>query len=246
MDIQAASTQNKIAFGKRRGQGIRRLIEEIEVHVSGGQAQITGPLVATHAGFSLHAGVSCWSTNKARLEQLVRYTARPAVSETRLSESHNGDIHYRLKKAWSDGTTHVVFSPLEFMEKLAALVPPPRIHLTRFHGILAPHSKWRGFVVPEKATATTTKEGEDLGARPASPRRMSWARLLARVFAIDTEHCDHCGGKMKIVAAIMNKTAIEKILRHLGMPCRAPPIDKSSIAIQETIWEQPTSFEGYT
>jgi hypothetical protein len=82
VDIQAASTQNKIAFGKRRGQSVRRLIEEIETCVRGGHhPQITGPLVATHAGFSLHAGVSCWSTNKARLEQLVRYTARPAVSE---------------------------------------------------------------------------------------------------------------------------------------------------------------------
>ena len=92
VDIQAASTQNKIALGKRRGQSIRRLIEEIEVDVGGGQAQITGPLVASYAGFSLHAGVSCWSINKARLEQLVRYTARPAVSEKRLSEMENGDI----------------------------------------------------------------------------------------------------------------------------------------------------------
>ena len=102
-NIQAASTQNKIALGSRRGQRIRRLLEELEVDISGGQAEITGPLVATHAGFSLHAGVSCWSTNKARLEQLIRYTARPAVSEERLSEMENGDIHYKLKKPWTEG-----------------------------------------------------------------------------------------------------------------------------------------------
>ncbi|MEZ4815747.1 MAG: transposase [Bdellovibrionota bacterium] len=70
----------------------------------------------------MHAAVSTWSTNKARLEQLVRYTARPAVSEERLSEV-NGDIHYRLKSPWTDGSTHVVFTPLEFLEKLAALIP---------------------------------------------------------------------------------------------------------------------------
>ncbi len=246
--IQAASTQNKIALGHHRGQRIRRLIEELEVDINDGEAQITGPLVATHAGFSLHAGVSCWSTNKARLEQLVRYTARPAVSEERLSEVENGDIHYRLKKPWTDGTTHVVFSPLEFLEKLAALVPPPRIHLTRFHGILAPHSKWRSFVVPEKIEDVENKDSdcEDSAKSPVKPKRMSWARLLSRVFAIDTESCDHCGGQMKIIAAVMNASAIEGILRHLGMPPRPPPINKSTIAIQENLWDQSTGFDDYS
>ena len=247
-NIQAASTQNKIALGSRRGQRIRRLIAELEVDIAEGQAQITGPLVAAHAGFSLHAGVSCWSTNKARLEQLVRYTARPAVSEERLSEMENGLISYRLKKPWTDGTTHVVFSPLEFMEKLAALVPPPRIHLTRFHGILAPHSKWRSFVVPEKPEEMPSKDGDlDAGADPpVKPKRMSWAKLLSRVFAIDTESCDHCGGQMKIIAAVMSALAIESILRHLGIPPRPPPIAKSQIAIQENLWDQSSGFDDFS
>lgn len=246
-NIQAASTQNKIALGQRRGQRIRRLIEELEVDIGNGTAEITGPLVATHAGFSLHAGVSCWSTNKARLEQLVRYTARPAVSEERLSKAENGDIHYRLKKPWTDGTTHVVFSPLEFLEKLSALVPPPRVHLTRFHGILAPHSKWRSFVVPEKEDVPNKDAAAEDGAEtPTKPKRMSWARLLSRVFAIDTESCDHCGGQMKIIAAVMSQTAIEGILRHLGIPPRPPPISKSTIAIQENLWDQSTGFDDYS
>ncbi len=244
--IQAASTQNKIALGHRRGQRIRRLIEELEVDIAGGQAEITGPLVATHAGFSLHAGVSCWSTNKARLEQLIRYTARPAVGEERLSEMTNGDIHYKLKKPWTDGTTHVVFSPLEFLEKLAALVPPPRIHLTRFHGILAPHSRWRSFVVPEKLEVVNGKDPDSEDGATTKPKRMSWARLLSRVFQIDTESCDHCGGQMKIIAAVMSGSAIENILRHLGMPPRPPPVAKSTIAIQENLWDQPTGFDDYS
>jgi hypothetical protein len=123
--IQAASTQNKIALGIRKGQNVRRLIEQLEEEISEGEATITGPLVASVAGFSLHAAVSAWSTNRTRLEQLLRYTARPAVSEERLSQATNGDIHYKLKTPWKNGTTGVVFSPLEFLEKLSALVPPP-------------------------------------------------------------------------------------------------------------------------
>ena len=76
-------------------------------------------------GFSLNAAVSACRTNKARLEQLVRYTARPAFPEERLSQANNDDIHYKLKNPWTEGTTGVVFSPLEFLEKLSAFVPPP-------------------------------------------------------------------------------------------------------------------------
>lgn len=127
--IQAASTQNKIALGLRKGQNVRRLIQQLECDYLQTEPKLTGPMAVSFMGFSLHAAVSAWSTNKAKLEQLVRYTARPAVSEERLSEANNGDIHYRLKTPWSDGTSHVVFSPLEFLEKLSALVPPPRIGL---------------------------------------------------------------------------------------------------------------------
>ena len=157
-------------------------------------------------------------------------------------------FHYKLKKPWTDGTTHVVFSPLEFMEKLAALVPPPRIHLTRFHGILAPHSKWRSFVVPSKPEENSAKDAdsEDGVAAPTKPKRMSWARLLSRVFNIDTESCDHCGGQMKIIAAVMSQSAIEGILRHLGIPPRPPPINKSTIAIQENLWDQSSGFDDYS
>jgi hypothetical protein len=131
--IQAASTQNKIALGIRKGQNVRRLIEQLQEQYLESEPKLTGDMAASFMGFSLHAAVSAWSTNKVKLEQLVRYTARPAVSEERLSQATNGDIHYKLKNPWTDGTSHVVFSPLEFLEKLAALVPPPRIHLTRFH-----------------------------------------------------------------------------------------------------------------
>ena len=71
------------------------------------------------------------------LERLCRYTARPAVVESRLSYNSEGSILYELKKPYKDGTTHVKFSEMEFMEKIMCLIPPPRHHLIRFHGVLA-------------------------------------------------------------------------------------------------------------
>jgi len=54
----------------------------------------------------------------------------------------------QLKSAWRDGTTHIVMSPQEFMHRLAARVARPRLHLIRFHGVLAPNAKLRAAVVP--------------------------------------------------------------------------------------------------
>lgn len=77
-----------------------------------------------------------------KLEKICRYIARPAVSEERLSLNARGEVVYKFKKAWDDGTTAIKMSPLEFIEKLVALIPRPRVHLTRFHGVLGPHYKY--------------------------------------------------------------------------------------------------------
>jgi hypothetical protein len=250
--IQAASTQNKIALGIRKGQNVRRLIEQLEEEYLQSEPKLTGDMAVSFMGFSLHAAVSAWSTNRARLEQLVRYTARPAVSEERLSQANNGDIHYRLKTPWTDGTTGVVFSPLEFLEKLSALVPPPRIHLTRFHGILAPHSKFRKLVVPqidEKVEGNTDVEkslevqDEDSELKQ---KRISWAKLLSRVFALDMANCDHCGGELKAISAVIKQDVVMKILTHLGLPARAPPISPSRVPRQEEFWDQSNHFDEFS
>jgi hypothetical protein len=128
----------------------------------------------------------------------------------------------QLKSAYQDGTTHVVMSPLEFMQRLAALVPRPRLHLIRFHGVLAPHAKLRAAIVPSPAEDTTVHAADHAHAH-RSPARMSWAHLLKRVFAIDSEHCPNCGGALKIIAAIEDPPVIVRILAHLGLPTRAPP-----------------------
>jgi len=86
------------------------------------------------AGFSLHAGVEAKAHERKKLERLCRYISRPAVAEKRLSLTPNGNVRYQLKTPYRDGTTHVIFEPLDFMARLAALVPKPGVHLTRYHG----------------------------------------------------------------------------------------------------------------
>jgi hypothetical protein len=142
-------------------------------------------------GFSLHAAVRVEAHERKRLEP------------------------------WRDGTTHLVMSPLEFMQRLAALVPRPRLRLIRFHEVLAPNAKLRAQVVPQGPgpqqpaqvnEAATVAEYEVEPAR-ALPGRISWARLLKRVFDIDMQRCPNCGaGELKIIAAILGRPVIEKIL----------------------------------
>ena len=147
---------------------------------------------------------------------------RPAIANERLQRNRAGQVVLQLKSPYKDGTTHIVMEPLEFMERLAALVPRPRLHLIRFHGVLAPNAKLRSQIVPappERAAETSSEGAHAQGAPP----RMSWARLLKRVFDIDIEHCPNCGGALKIIAAIEDPPVIDKILSHLGLPTRAPP-----------------------
>ncbi len=168
-------------------------------------------------GFSLHAGVAARADQRDKLERLARYISRPAVSEKRLSLTSNGLVRYQLKTPYRDGTTHVFFEPLDFLARLAALVPKPRVNLTRFHGVFAPNSKWRAQVTPAKRGKGRHKPGpESADKTPAEKHAaMSWAKRLKRVFDIDVQTCDACGGAVKIVAAVEDPVAIKKILDHL-------------------------------
>ncbi len=108
------------------------------------------------------------------------------------------------------------------MQRLAALVPRPRLHLARFHGVLAPNAKLRSKVVPV-AQKEAAASGEKQPCAHSAPVRMSWARMLKRVFDIDIERCE-CGGKLKFVAVIEQPEVIEKILTHLGLSPQPPPL----------------------
>jgi hypothetical protein len=172
-------------------------------------------------------------------ENLCRYFGRPAVATERLSILPDGRVSYRLRHKWRDGTTHVLFEPLELVEKLAALVPPPRFNLVRYSGIFAPASRWRSQIVPFDREESGSvhprgccgkKQKENPNGKnihktaKCHPRNYSWAELMKRVWDVDVLKCDHCGGRMRILCAINAPAAIAKILDCLGLPSKPPPI----------------------
>jgi hypothetical protein len=193
--------------------------------------------VAKANGFSLHAGVSCEGHQKNKRERLCRYIARPAVAIPRLSLSSTGKVVYTLKTPYRDGTTQVAFDPVDFIARLAALVPKPRVNLTRYHGVLAPNHRWRGLVTPARR-GKGRKRGADSEGRTAAEQHaaMTWAQRLKRVFNIDIEVCGRCGGPVRVIACIEDQDVIDRILAHLerkeqntptlphlAPPTRAPP-----------------------
>ena len=177
------------------------------------------------AGFSLHAGVATKTRERKKLERLCRYIARPAVSKRRLALTFGGRVRYELKTPYRDGTTHVIFEPLDFMAKLAALVPKPRANLTRFYGVLAPNSKHRINVTPAKRGKGPSQQGLKSKKDAKSPvnehKAMTWAQRLKRVFNIDITACNRCAGQIKIIACIEDPLVIKKILDHLDAKSRA-------------------------
>ncbi len=133
------------------------------------------------------------------------------------------------------------------LDRLAALIPPPRKHRHRYYGALAPNSPLRAAVT---ALAQPAGEGivpaadSTLNTAVAPPAatadeslhrkaaRYAWALLLARIYEVLPLLCPKCGGKMRIIAFITEAVAVKKILAHLGeptapprlMPARGPPL----------------------
>jgi hypothetical protein len=129
----AASVQQRIAFGERAGQRVRRIGSGFGDE--GESPILSGTRSASVNGFSLHANTHIPAHRRDELERLLRYTARGALSLERLDVNADGDLLYTFTRPWSDGTTGIKLSPLELLEKLAALVPLPRMHLVRYGGV---------------------------------------------------------------------------------------------------------------
>ncbi len=106
---------------------------------------------------------------------------------------------------------------MDFIAKLAALVPKPRVNLTRFHGVFAPNSKHRAWVTPAKRGKGSRKVAAEQEEKTPARRHvaMTWAQRLKRVFNIDVETCRVCGGASKVIACIEDPVVIKTILAHL-------------------------------
>jgi hypothetical protein len=228
--LYSASIAGRIATDPNAGPRVP--MAGIEIAAPYPQA-LTGPRCANLGGFSLHANVAVGAADRAGLERLCRYAGRGPLATERLTRRTDGRLVYRLKRPWANGATHVIFNDLELLDKLAALLPPPRFHWVRYHRILAPGATWRPQIVPV-AAAPGHDAGDTCGHAPgtAGPgnrsvsvprsRNYSWAQLMARVFAIDVLECPQCGGPLRVLAAIQSPEAIRKILDCLALPHARP------------------------
>ena len=95
-------------------------------------------------GFSLHAAVRLEAEDRAGLERLLRYCARPAFASERLTwDGPDQPVRYALPKPLPSGQTELTLTPLELLDRRAALIPPPRRHRHHYAGVFAPHAVLR-------------------------------------------------------------------------------------------------------
>jgi hypothetical protein len=225
----AASIQGRVGLGGRRGAYVMREGRRKEARFM----EMTGERCAALNGFTLHGNVWIHGRRRRRLERLCRYVARPAIATERLSRLADGRVRYRLRREFNDGTKAVVFDPLTFIEKLAALVPPPRMNLVTYHGVFAPNARLRARIlqrpkaplVPNLRKKRRRGTDPDLETPEQRRRCYSWAELLKRVFRLDALKCPHCrGGRRRLIAMITEYSVIRAILKCLSLPCDPPGI----------------------
>jgi len=220
--LASASIAGRVALGIRAGKRVRR------VRRLGGREVRLPPHCAQVGGFNLHAGVVIGAHNREGLERLCRYVARPPLSSKRMYIQPNGQILIRLKRAWMDGTQHLEFSPIELLEKLAALVPPPRVNQILYHGVLAPRAKWRQEIVPKPSELEAFKPLRKCATHTPRRRHTLWAELLWHSFGVDGWACFQCGEHMSLRAVVIHPPATTKVLQGLGGrgPPKARPVAK--------------------
>jgi hypothetical protein len=204
-------------------------------------------------GFSLDGSVRLPQWDRGGLERLARYCARPPFSLQRFDRWDGDTWVYRLTRPLASKETSLVLSPLELLSRLAALVPPPRRHVTHYYGVLSAHARLREKVIasagPSGAVAERLREAarrmdiaplspEDSGDTPESggwndhetlPRHFpyTWAMLLARIYDALPLVCPRCGGAMRIIAFITHAADVKRILEHIGEVSEPLPLSPS-------------------
>jgi hypothetical protein len=207
-----------------------------------------------HSGFSVDAGVCIESHDRPGLERLLRYCARPPFAMDRLRKE-GSKLVYRCGKQRSEPTSdkrgakvdELHLTPLELIDRIAALVPPPRTHRHRYFGVLAPNSPLRAAVTAlaqpaasQPATVETAQPGAGVPgvaapgnaatptpepeARPKRAAHYLWAVLIARIYEAFPLLCPMCGGHMRIIAFITHSADIRHILDHIGADSEPPRI----------------------
>ena len=228
-------------------------------------------LAHQHSGFSVDAGVCIEADDRAVLARLLCYCARPPFAMERLRKE-GAALVYRCAKQRSEPSSdkrgakvdEITFTPLELIDRIAALVPPQRTHRHRYFGVLAPNSPFSAAAVALAAPAkqvvmqtepAATGEGAPgvapLGhalpptPEPAPPKRAPahylWAVLIARIYEVFPLLCPMCGGQMRLIAFITEGTQIRRILDHIGVDLEPPHI---SPARGPPLWDDCDAHVG--
>jgi hypothetical protein len=199
-------------------------------------------------GFSLDGSVRIEATDREGLERLIRYCARPpfALERLHLVGGRSDQILYLLPKPDPTGRTALRLSALEFLDRLAKILPPPRIHRHRYHGVFAPNAPLRPLVTArtqtDNALATqlpgpdpeiplrspaSPPDPEKAPPQPsdtATPRPSKWAALLARIYEVFALVCPTCQEPLTFIAFLTEPVPITQILAHIGEPTSPPLI----------------------
>lgn len=135
---------------------------------------------AAYASFDVHAGVRIRAEDHVGRERLCRYGARPAFATSRFRQLPNGQIAFRVKYADKGKAKHRIMTPLELLARISALIPPPRYPLVRYHGVLAPASPWRKWVIPKPPTAEPNETACDQNEpKPPNPPHLARSSRVA-------------------------------------------------------------------
>ncbi|MCC6214455.1 MAG: transposase [Polyangiaceae bacterium] len=219
----AAAAGGLAVSGERAGRPLLRLVDP----------RLSRPdeLVGEVSGFNVHATISVGPRDRARLERLCRYLLRPPIAQERLELHPSGKLRYSLKKPWSDGSVAVLLEPEDLLSRLCALIPPPRLHMLRYFGVLSSHAARRREVVPSASTETATGCGKQLALfqkesldDDVRTRRKPWAWLLRHVFQVDMTTCPACGRAMRLLETATTPEAVARLLAKHGLGPRPPPL----------------------
>ena len=192
----------------------------------------------------LHAAVCIDGRDRVRLERMCRYFLRPPFARESITALPNGDVRIRFKHPTARGSTHADLSRDVFIARLAALVPSSGFNMVRYYGTLAnghrlnrsirPHTETNA---PKQLSLFDLRHGDAVPLRPGkpghdvilepAPKRLSWAKLLARVFQLDITVCGKCGGPMRVLEAVNEPAKIANLLHGARPPPRPAPLGQT-------------------
>jgi len=231
-------TEERICKGVLRYFGKRKCLSTTEIEKI---------LAKENSGFSLDGSVQIQSWDRPGLERVIRYCARaPFASESlRWNGKH---VVYNLSKPNSKGQTSIRFDPVEFIDKIASLIPIPCRHRRHYFGVFAPNSPLRQQVIanakrlPENFIPPPLK----FIAEKVNKASLEWAALIARIYEVNPLICSKCGGKVKIIGFVTHKMEIHRILNGVGWPIQFnefdPPQDFPEWEICQLI---PGTVDGF-